>query len=220
MRRFLLRRAALRRLFALAAAAALAACQPVDDLAPEADRTAEVETETPLDAPVHGMPGSLTELMARAEPEALAWQDEPVLAEILVEVGRGSEWQRAALTYVAANADRQLVLTVTAEEVREELTTLAALQLKPLSPRAVAQIPALPPEAKQPAELVRLARAALRECRIAGAPEGVLYATGAPAAWNGRRWTAPPQWTATVATGDGAVQFDPLTGAATGCVTA
>ena len=202
----------------MAALAGTAGCQPVDTVAPEVPETAPEATSTPLDAPVRGMPATLAELVARTEPDARTWQDEPVLAEVLVDLGTGGEWRRAALTYVAAEADRQLVLTVTAEAVTSELTTLAALQLQPITARGMRQVPPLPPEAMEPAELADLARAALRDCRISGRPDGVVYASGAPVAWNGRRWTAPPTWTATVTTGGGAVQLDPVTGTPLGCV--
>lgn len=198
--------------------AALAACQPVDRVVPEADETVAEPTATPLDAPVRGMPASLQELIARAEPEARGWQDEPVLAEVLVELGPGQAWRRAALTYLAAEADRQLVLTVTAETVSPEITTLAALQLQPIPERGMRLVPPLPPDALEPPDLAQRARAALRDCDISGTPNGVVYASGAPVAWNGRRWATPPVWTATVTTGTGAAQLDPVTAAPLGCV--
>ena len=199
--------------------ATLAACQPVDRVVPEADETVAQATATPLDAPVRGMPGTLAELIARVEPEARGWQDEPVLAEVLVELGPGRAWRRAALTYLAADADRQLVLTVTAESVSSEITTLAALQLHPIPERGMRLVPPLPPDALEPPDLAQRARAALRDCDISGTPNGVVYASGAPVAWNGRRWATPPAWAATVTTGTGAVQLDPVTAAPLACIT-
>lgn len=200
--------------------ATLAACQPVDRVVPKPDETVEAPTATPLDAPVRGMPDTLAELIARAEPEARGWQDEPVLAEILVELGPGQAWRRAALTYLAADADRQLVLTVTAETISPEITTLAALQLRAIPERGMGLVPPLPPDVLEPPDLAQRARAALRDCDISGTPNGVVYASGAPVAWTGRRWATPPAWTATVTTGTGAVQLDPVTATPLGCVTA
>lgn len=203
---------------AVLAVVAVVGCQPVDELAPRRDASEATVTETPLDAPVRGMPSTVAALLARAEPEARAWQDEPVLAEILIGLGPRDRWRQAELTWIAAHADRQLTVTVTDEEVHDELTTLAALQLRPVSRRGVAAIPAFPGDAMEPGELAEAARAALRACRVTGSPQAVLYASGAPVSWNGRRWTVPPQWTATVTTSGGAVQLDPVTGARLGCV--
>lgn len=215
------RRARVARVSAMGlAVVVLVACQPVDDVGPDPRRTVEQVTQTPLDAPVRGMPTSLAELVERAEPEARAWQDEPVLAEILVDVEAGGGWRRAQLTYVAANADRLLTVTVTADQVSDELTTLDALQLRPVSARAMRQVPALPVDVLQPAELVTRGREALRACGFRATPTGVLYATGAPAGWNGRRWAAPPEWTATVTSDRGAAQLDAVTGESRGCVEA
>ncbi|HWH32106.1 MAG TPA: hypothetical protein VNU01_05485 [Egibacteraceae bacterium] len=210
----------MRRFAVVLAVLAATACQPVDDVPRDPRGTVERVTETPLDAPVTGMPSSLEDLRARAWPEALAWQDEPVLAEILVDVEASGGWRRAQLTYLAADADRLLTVTVTADGMADELTTLAALQLHPVSRRGMAEVPELPEGVLQPPELVRMGRAELRECGIRDTPTGVLYASGAPAAWNGRRWTAPPVWTATVTSDGGAVQLDPVSGEVLGCVEA
>lgn len=209
------RRAAL----VLAAALALAACQPVDDVVTRTGETPPSAAASPLGAPVHGMPADLAELLSRTEPVARAWQDAPRVAEIRVRFAGRERWSEAEVTYLAADADRLLTVTVGAEGLSRELSTLATLNLRPVSPRGIAALPELPAGVREPAALARAARVALRRCDVGSATDGVLYATGAPVSWNGRRWSVPPVWTATVTTPRGGVQVDPLTGDDLRCVT-
>jgi hypothetical protein len=203
----------------VAAALALAACQPVDDYGAGDRETPPSAAASPLGAPEQGMPGNLAELLERATAVAREWQDEPRVAEIRVSLGARGRWESAEVTYLAPSADRILTVTLSADGVARELSTLATLNLRPVSARGLALLPDLPPEAQEPSALARGARAALRRCGVGAAAEAVLYATGAPVSWNGRRWTAPPAWTATVVTARGGVQVHPLTGDEVRCIT-
>jgi hypothetical protein len=204
---------------ALAAALVLAACQPVDDYGVRDRETPPSAAASPLGSPVQGMPADLVELLARTTAVAREWQDEPRVAEVRVGLGARDRWASAEVTYLAPSADRILTVTVDADGVGRELSTLATLNLRPVSARGLALLPELPPEVWEPAALARSARSALRRCGLTSPVDGVLYATGAPVSWNGRRWTAPPVWTATVTTDRGGVQVDPLTGDDLRCVT-
>lgn len=198
---------------------ALAACQPVDDYAVRDRETPPSAAASPLGAPQQGMPADLAELLERATVVAREWQDEPRVAEVRVSLGARGRWADAEVTYLAPSADRILTVTMSADGVRRELSTLATLSLKPVNARGLAQLPELPAEVQEPSALARGARAALRRCGMGAGAEAVLYATGAPVSWNGRRWTAPPAWTATVMTDQGGVQVDPLTGDDLRCIT-
>jgi hypothetical protein len=204
---------------AAAAVLALAACQPVDDYGVANRETPPSAAASPLGAPVQGMPADLGELLERATAVAREWQDEPRVAEIRVVLSGRGRWASAEVTYLAPSADRILTVTVSGDGAARELSTLATLNLRPVSARGLALLPELPPEVQEPSALARGARAALRRCGIGAGAEAVLYATGAPVSWNGRRWTAPPAWTATVMTERGGVQVDPLSGDDLRCIT-
>jgi hypothetical protein len=62
---------------------------------------------------------------------------------------------------------------------------------------------------------------ALEDCGV-GDLASVLYATGAPAAWDGQTWTERPAWTAMLSGAERAAVVDPRTGepAADPCVDA
>ncbi|MDP8969162.1 MAG: hypothetical protein M3N52_01360, partial [Actinomycetota bacterium] len=123
-------------------------------------------------------------------------------------------WTEARLTYLAAEADRFLTVQLRPTGGVQERPTLATLGLKPVSARGLQQLPPMPTNAREPAALARAARSALIECGVDQPTRGVLYATGAPASWDGQRWADPPVWTATV-TGpkDSGVVVDPVSGA-------
>ena len=151
----------------------------------------------------------LDELLATFESTATQWQSEPVVAEIVVEL-ESAAWTNAAVTYLAPDADRFLLLRMTAEGMSQERPTLEAFDLLPVTAEGVEEIPS-PDGLLDPSTLVDAAADVLDDCGV-GEPTAVVYATGAPAAWDGERWTETPQWAATV-TGEGAAILDPETGA-------
>lgn len=171
--------------------------------------------EPALGAPVSGLPSSLDELLARAQLVAEEWQDEPVLSEVEIEVDAQGAWRAARVVYLAADADRFLALESSGGGFSQQRPTLSTLQLQPVSADGLAAVPALPDEAAEPAELVQ--SPAVEECGV-GAPTTVLYATGAPVAWDGVSWTAQPQWRATLTDGEAAAAVDVATGALTRCL--
>jgi hypothetical protein len=187
----------------------LFACQPADD--PDLDAQAEggeAATE-PVGAPQQALPADLASLLAEFASTATQWQAGPVVAEIVVELD-GTTWESAAVTYLAADADRFLVLQAGPDGVRQERPTLEGFDLVPVSGDGLDELPD-PDGLLDPVPLVAAAADVLDECGV-GEPHTVLYSTGAPAAWDGERWTEPPTWTATVS-GDGAAVVDPVSGA-------
>jgi hypothetical protein len=208
--------AALRTLALLALLALLSGCQLVDaprDAAATAP-AADDGREPALGSPVEDWPRTLTALRAVAEPEALAWQDDPVLADLTVWLDEQQRWERVRLTYVAPDAERMLTYRSRPDELRLERPRLAGLQLPVLPAAAVDAIAPFPEAAMEPADLAAAAAAALADCEAAGPARAVLYATGAPAAWDGTAWTRNPTWRATVVTGAGGVVVDATTGQA------
>jgi len=214
------RRAVCTRLMAFVMTLLLAACQPVDELGSAPRQTSAAPAERPIDAPVVVMPQRLDALWTRVEPVVLEWQEDPQVAELLVEFDGEQHWRRVQLTYVAADADRFLTVVVTPETVTDERTTLATLGLRPITRRGMTSLPPFPAQAREPGDLADSARAALRRCAMPGRVLRVLYASGAPVSWGGRRWTAPPEWTATVTTARGSVSVNPETGVIGDCIEA
>lgn len=205
-------------------AVALLGCQPVDELEnlEPADGREGVEGER-RGAPATGLPPTLTEALDRADEEAARWQDGARLAEAAVEVDDQDGLTQVRLTYLAADADRLLTVTVGPDGLREQRATLAAFDLTPISGDALDALPALPEGLLEPAALVEAAPAAFAECAVGGAPATVLYASGAPLAWapDAQEWATPLAWTATVTAdnGGGAV-LDPVTAETLDCVEA
>lgn len=201
-----------------AAALVLAACQPVDEVADAPAATPAAVASDLLGNPDEDFPATLAELRAYGRERALTWQDDPLLSTVTVYLD-GAAWQRVRLTYVAADADRILTVTGDPEGARAERQTLAGLELVPVSAEGVSQLPELPAATLEPAALVEAAAPALEQCGAAGEVAAVLYANGAPEAWDGEAWTAAPVWRATVLTPQGgvvvrpedAVAFAPLT---------
>jgi hypothetical protein len=168
-----------------------------------------------LGSPVEDWPRTLPALRSFAAPEALSWQDDPVLADLTVWLDEGGAWQRVQLTYVAPDAERILTYRSSPEELRLERPRLAGLQLPTLPAMAVEAIASFPEETLEPVDLAAAASTALADCGAAGESAGaVLYATGAPAAWDGQQWTRNPTWRATVVTESAGVVVDPTTGQA------
>lgn len=211
------RRVLVTSLAAIAAVVGLAGCQLSEATGPAVVATSEgsVEDDAALGSPEQDWPRTLPALQAFAAPEALAWQDEPVLADVTVWLDEGARWQRVRLTYVAPDAERMMTIRSQPDELRVERPRLAGLQLPELPRQAVEQMVPLPADVQEPAALGEAAGQALADCGAAGEPvRAVLYATGAPAAWDGSAWSRIPSWRATVVTSSAGVIVDPVTGTA------
>lgn len=193
----------------LLCAGLLVACQPAGG--PGALPTTEPGggVEPALGAPVSGFPQSLAQLTRRADLVAEEWQDEPVLAEVEVEVDEQGRWSAARAVYLAPDADRFLALEATGGGFSQQRPTLSTLQLQPVTADGLADLPPLPDDAVEPVDLAQ--SDAAQECGIAS-PTTVLYATGAPVAWDGVTWTSPPQWRATISDGEAAAAVDVRSG--------
>lgn len=194
----------------------LSGCQLVDrnaDLEPAESPSTAAGADQLLGNPDEEFPTTLAELRAYAAPEALIWQDEPVLADVTVWLDPRGLWERVRVTYVAPDSDRMLTLRADPEQLRLERPRLEGLQLMPLPSEAVEAIPPLPDDVLEPRGLAEASSAALAEC---GDPGGtvrkVVYATGAPAAWDGQEWTVAPTWEATVVTSQTGVVVAPGSG--------
>jgi hypothetical protein len=207
---------------ASAAALVAAGCQPVD-APPSRDAATDdaVASEAPADpgapaepgAPAaNGVPQSLKDLRARLETVAPEWQAEAVVAEIHVSLADAT-WTQAVVTYVAPDAERLLLVDLDAAGMSQQRPTFSTLGLHPVSAAGVAEIPPFPEEAQDPQELAAVAAPMLEACGVDPIVSSVLYASGAPVAWDGERWREQPTWTAAVATQDGdTVHLDPATG--------
>ena len=191
-------------------------CQLAEQGGPVAVADSEGEVaEAALGSPDRDWPRTLPALQAFAEPEALTWQDQPVLGDLTVWLAEDGRWERVRLTYVAPDAERMMTYRSTPEELRVERPRLAGLQLPVLPAAAVEQIEPLPADVLEPAALGEAAAQALADCGAEGqAVVAVLYSTGAPAAWDGTQWTRNPTWRATVVTPATGVTVDPRTGTA------
>jgi hypothetical protein len=195
----------------LVVVAAAVACQSVD--APLADETASPSpTPAPrLGAPARGIPDTLAGLLERGAQEAAEWQADAQLAELTVSLDDQGRPEAAQLTYLAPDADRFLVVEFGADGVSTQRPTLATLSLQPLPPAAFEALPPLPDAVLEPPALLDTAAGALSACGVEQVGE-VLYATGAPYAWDGERWTEELAWTAVLLGGEGTVTVDPTTG--------
>lgn len=234
----------MRRLLLIALLAlAVSACQLVDP--PDQAATGEVGTADGLGAesddllgnPEDEWPTTLAGLLALVRPEALLWQDAPVLADLTVwfappgvlAPSRAVDtptaaprpdavpWARVRLTFVAAGADRMLTVRATPDRLSLQRPRLAGLALPELPPQAVEQMESLPAGVLEPHALAHASRGALAQCDDDGDPVvAVLYATGAPAAWNPEagQWDPVPTWRATVLTETVGVSVDPTSGTA------
>lgn len=187
------------------------ACQPVD----EPDLDAHVieggeGANDPVGSPQESLPSSLGELLAQHETTAAQWQSGAVVAEIVVSLDEDGSWSRASVTYLAPDADRFLLLEVGPDGTSQERPTLEGLELPTVPADALAELP--DPEALlDPGALRDAAAETLDACGVGSDAVTVIYATGAPTAWDGQTWTEPPAWRATMS-GDGAAVVDPTTG--------
>lgn len=202
----------------------VSACQPVDEVdsldAPEQGDT-NGEGGSPRGAPAAGLPESLSGAVARADGAAAQWQRDARLAEVVMQIDEAGQVSEGRLTYLAPHADRLLEVELTGQGMTQDRPILEALDLAPIPGEAVGALPPLPEGVRDPAELVTASADAFAECGVEGTPSTVIYATGAPLAWDpaAGAWTLPLDWTATVTTetGAGAV-LDPVTATATECL--
>ncbi|HUG83542.1 MAG TPA: hypothetical protein VMM13_03210 [Euzebya sp.] len=194
----------------------LTACQVAEETGPIVVEDSEAgDADTALGSPQQDWPRTLPALRAFAAPEVLSWQDGPVLADVTVWLDEDARWQRVRLTYVAPDAERMLTYRSSPEDLRIERPRLAGLQLPELPGEAVEDIEPFPDDVLEPAALAGAAERALADCGAQGeVVEAVLYATGAPAAWDGTEWSRNPTWRATVVTQSAGVTVDPRTGTA------
>jgi hypothetical protein len=209
---------------ALAAALLLlTACQPVDGDLPARD------ADGPTASPVPPQPGApsagsgltaVAALLSEQATTAAEWQEGAVPVEIDATVADGA-WTDAAVLYLAPDADRVLRISSGAGGTRQERPTLATLGFFPIPPGALDAVSPLPADALDPPALADAAVEPLEACGAGDEVVSVVYASGAPAAWDGERWTSPPAWRAVAWTSDGdGVRLDPVTGgpAADPCV--
>lgn len=163
------------------------------------------------------MPTTLGELVSRASEEAARWQEDPRLVEMRVELDGEEEpsWTSARATFVAPEGRRLLVVEWGPEGRDEHRPRLEGLGLSPVPQEALDAVPAPPDETAGPGQLAGAAEDALADCDFDGPATAVLYASGAPDAWDpeGGGWAEPPAWSATITNADGAgVTLDPVTG--------
>jgi hypothetical protein len=174
-----------------------------------------------IGAPQASLPSDLPALLTRGQRTAEEWQEAPVLSELQVDVDEAGAWSGVRLVYLAADADRFLQLTEQGGHFSEERPSLATLQLPSMPVEALEQVPAFPDDALPPEELAAAEGAG--QCGVEGGAT-VLYATGAPVAWDGTTWTEPPEWRALVTGADGTAgedrgaTLDIRTGAGDGCL--
>ena len=154
----------------------------------------------PLGAPNAGAASTVPELLELGATVAEEWQEEPVLAEVHVELDAAGAWTTARLVYVAAEADRILQLETAGSGFTDQRPSLATLNLQPVPADALSDVPPFPEDATPPQDLARSEAAAA--CGVAG-DATVLYATGAPYAWDGTAWSREPAWQATGTGADG-----------------
>lgn len=201
----------------LAAALGLTGCSVAEEPGPtqvQPSGAAAAADQPALGSPDTDWPRTLPALQAVAMAEAQTWQEEPVLADATVWLDPQGAWERVRLTYVAGAADRMLTYRSRPDELRVERPLLSGLQLPELPIAAVEQLPPLPGAVLEPADLAEASATALADCGAEGPVRAVLYATGAPATWDGAEWTRTPSWQATMVTEEVGVTVDPQTGTA------
>lgn len=207
----------MRVLLALLCALLTVACQPFGGPRAVAPATpSDNASGRPLGAPNVGAPSELDDLLERGQAIAEEWQDEPVAAEVSVTLDAQGRWSSARIVYVAPDGDRLLQLETSGSGFTQERPSLGTLQVPPVPAEALEQVPAFPEDAAAPQALV--AAPATQECGISGAPT-VLYASGAPFAWDGTTWTREPAWRATVTGAEGGgAHFDGVAAAGGSCL--
>ena len=197
------------------------ACQPFGGPPGSAGTpTAFDDASEAIGAPEAGLPSDLPALLERGQQTAREWQEEPVLVELEVDVDEAGRWSGVRMVYLAADADRFLQLTDEGGHFSEERPSLASLSIQPVPEEGLRQVPAFPDDAVPPEELAS-AQGAI-DCGVAGGAT-VLYATGAPVAWDGTTWSTQPEWRVLVTGADDTdaedvgARLDISSGAGAGC---
>ena len=178
----------------LATALLLVACEPVEeavtnDEAPEAAGDAVVRDD-------------LEGILDTTDVPAQEWDEDARVVDLSVRLVDDTP-RAARVTYLAPDADRLLVIDVGEDGLEEEQPTFETLGFEPVPASAVGDVAPVPEGLVEPTEVADDAAEAIEECGLDGIRE-VLYATGAPAAWDGSQWTSAPEWTVTVLDEDGA----------------
>lgn len=187
-------------------------CQPADDPA-VLEGPGEAGSEDAARAPG---PPTLDEVMAETDAVAAEWQDDARPVEAIVHV-TPQQPVRARVTYLAPEADRFLTVEIGEQGPTQERPTLATLGLGSIDAEGLEAVPSLPSQARDADVLAEAAGPVLEGCGFDTAVDTVLYASGAPAAWDGQRWAGDLEWTATVRSTDGgAVALDPVDAAPEG----
>ncbi|MGH8884260.1 MAG: hypothetical protein ACRDYX_03620 [Egibacteraceae bacterium] len=199
----------------LCSVVALTACQPVDRVVAPGVGGGGSAADEPLGAPDQRFPQTLGALLDHAGRVAQEWQDGAVPVEVAVQLEQG-RWRSAEATYVAPDADRFFRFVASPEGVEQSRPTLATLSLQPIDEPSTARIPPVPQGVLDPAALLSAAAPALADCGIDPRSGRILYATGAPFAWDGSRWTQGLAWTVTVSDRKHLLVLDPVSGNATG----
>lgn len=189
----------------------LTACQPVDRAVGSRGKELGAAAAAPLGAPDQQFPQTLAALLHRAGRAAEEWQDGAVMAEITVEL-EGGRWRSAEVTYIAPDSDRFLRFAASSKGIEQSRPTLATLSLQPIDEPSTARIPLAPKGVLDPAALLSAAAPALADCGIDPRSGRILYATGAPFAWDGSRWTQELNWTVTVSDRKHLLVLDPVSG--------
>jgi hypothetical protein len=201
----LLRRRVLGRVLAVAGAAVLVgACQPIDSGDVPRDELEATGTPAPpaRGAPATaGLPGDIEALLSGLSSTAGEWQASPVPVEVVAGVD-GGVWGSAAITYLAPDADRFLLVTVTPDGTSQQRPTLETFGLQPITGGAIEAVPS-PDGLMPPAALLDSAADLLDDCDVDEEITTIIYTTGAPAAWDGTAWTEPLAWEAVLSTADG-----------------
>lgn len=199
------------RVLIVAIAWLVAACQPVTEPGLAASPAPGVAGAVMPDGGLPTLP-ALWEVAAAAAQE---WQHGARPVEVEVRLDGDGVWQRAAVRYVAAEAQHLLVVELAGGAVtRERIALSAGGADQPLPAAGVEAVPAVGVGWLEPLELWQAAETAVDDCRL-DAVGRVVWTSGAPAGWVDGRWAAMPRWRALLLDreGRGAV-VDPVTGAA------
>ena len=174
----------------------LVACQPVDD-------EVDLDQQSPAPEEEDGAAGAdFDRILSAADEAADEWDAAARLVEISVSVEDGAPVS-GRVTFLGPDAARLLVVEVTGDTVEEQQPTAETLGFEPVPADALSEVPEPPEDLVEPDGLVDDLGGVLVGCGVDEARE-ILYATGAPAGWDGSAWVDAPQWRVTVVGEDGA----------------
>jgi hypothetical protein len=189
----------------------LAACQLVDRATAPSGGKRGSAVAVPLGAPEQQLPQTLGALLDRADRAAEQWQDGAAMVEVFIDLEQG-RWRSGEVTYVAPDSDHFLRVVASSKGIEQSRPTLATLSLRPIDEPSLVQIPPLPKSVLDPTVLLAAAAPALADCGINPRSGQVLYATGAPFAWDGRHWTQRLTWTVTISDAARLLVVEPVSG--------